>query len=213
MTQSCPHVTCPSPYVCKNGCKVAASECVMTEAELRASLPAPETLLAYAGIMLKPYRDIRGGLNQPSEIQKACAIALTLAAMPSFQARVAPWMKVCFPPEVCLDHVERNHRFLEEALELVQARGCSRAHAHQLVSYVFDRPAGEPTQEVGGVMVTLAALCIAVGDLDMHQAAETELARIWTKIDAIRAKQATKPKHSPLPSAAPAIADDVGGGL
>jgi hypothetical protein len=169
-----------------------------TEAELRALLPSPETLLTYASIMLKPHRDIRGGIQQPSEIQKACAFALELAALPSFQARVAPWMTACFPPEVCLDQVERNHRFLEEALELVQARGCSRAHAHQLVDYVFDRPAGEPAQEVGGVMVTLAALCIA-GDLDMHQAGETELARIWTKIDQIRAKQATKPKHSPLP--------------
>jgi hypothetical protein len=49
-------------------------------------------------------------------------------------------------------------------------------------------------------MVTLAALCLAHG-LDMHDAAETELARIWTKVEAIRAKQAAKPKHSPLPEA------------
>lgn len=47
-------------------------------------------------------------------------------------------------------------------------------------------------------MVTLAALCLA-NALDMHDAAETELARIWTKVEAIRAKQAAKPKHSPLP--------------
>lgn len=47
-------------------------------------------------------------------------------------------------------------------------------------------------------MVTLAALCLASGP-DMHEAGETELARVWTKIEAIRAKQAAKPKHSPLP--------------
>lgn len=47
-------------------------------------------------------------------------------------------------------------------------------------------------------MVTLAALCLAQ-DLDMHAAGETELARIWTKVEQIRAKQAAKPKHSPLP--------------
>ena len=50
------------------------------------------------------------------------------------------------------------------------------------------------------MMVTLAALCLANG-LDMHSAGETELARVWTKIEAIRAKQAGKPKHSPLPQA------------
>jgi hypothetical protein len=47
-------------------------------------------------------------------------------------------------------------------------------------------------------MVTLAALCLA-NELNMQEAAETELARIWTKVEAIRAKQAAKPKHSPLP--------------
>jgi hypothetical protein len=45
-------------------------------------------------------------------------------------------------------------------------------------------------------MVTLAALCLANG-FDMH-AEETELARVWTKVEQIRAKQAAKPKHSPL---------------
>ena len=51
--------------------------------------------------------------------------------------------------------------------------------------------------------LTLAALCLAQG-LDMHAAAETELARIWTKVEQIRAKQAAKPKHSPLPASPPA---------
>lgn len=96
------------------------------------------------------------------------------------------------------DREERNHRFLEEALELVQSLGCSASEAHQLVDYVYGRDVGDPPQEVGGVMVTLAALCLA-NDLDMHANGETELARIWTKVDAIRAKQAAKPKHSPLP--------------
>ncbi len=122
----------------------------------------------------------------------------------AFQERVAPWMQACFGPEISADKIERNHRFLEEALELVQANGCMQAEAHQLVDYVYGRPVGEPHQEVGGVMVTLAALCLA-SDLNMHSAGEDELARIWTKVDVIRTKQASKPKHSPLPeTAAPA---------
>lgn len=114
-----------------------------------------------------------------------------------FQARVAPWMQKCFGAEISRDREERNHRFLEEALELVQACGCERYEAMQLVDYVYERPTGETEQEIGGVMVTLAALCLAQ-NADMHECGETELARIWTAIDKIRAKQAAKPKHSPL---------------
>lgn len=119
-----------------------------------------------------------------------------------FQLRVQPWMMDCFGPTIAGDREERNHRFLEEALELVQACGASANEAHQLVDYVYGRPVGEPTQEVGGVMVTLAALCLANG-MDMHAAAETELDRIWTKVEQIRAKQAAKPAMSPLPGAYP----------
>jgi hypothetical protein len=96
------------------------------------------------------------------------------------------------------DDVRSNHRFLEEALELVQSLGCTASEAHQLVDYVFGRPVGDPFQELGGTMVTLSALA-SCHDIDLEEAAETELARAWTVIEAIRAKQATKPKHSPLP--------------
>lgn len=119
-----------------------------------------------------------------------------------FQERVLPWLHACFGEVIAADKTERNHRFLEESMELVQACGCTQSEAHQLVDYVFGRPVGEPSQEVGGVMVTLAALCLAQR-LDMHQCGETELTRIWTKLEPIRAKQAAKPKHSPLPMAQP----------
>jgi hypothetical protein len=152
-----------------------------------------------------------------SEIKTACiALANVVAgerstpAEPPFQSRVQPWMLACFGAEISGDMQERNHRFLEEALELVQAAGATQHEAHQLVEYVYGRPAGEKSQEVGGVMVTLAALCLAQG-LDMHQAAETELARIWTKVEQIRAKHAAKPKHSPLPGATPPAAQAKGG--
>jgi hypothetical protein len=116
----------------------------------------------------------------------------------SFQSRIQPWMIACFGEQIAADKIERNYRFLEEALELVQACGCTQYEAHQLVDYVYGRPQGDINQEVGGVMVTLAALCLANG-FDMHAAAEKELARIWTNVEQIRAKQAAKPKHSPLP--------------
>lgn len=128
------------------------------------------------------------------------------ASTQTFQQLVQPWMMACFGAEISADKKERNHRFFEEATELVQSTGMTASEAHQLVDYVYGRDIGEPAQEVGGVMVTLAALCLA-NDLDMHDAAEVELARIWTKVEAIRAKQAAKPKHSPLPQATTAQPD------
>lgn len=118
----------------------------------------------------------------------------------SFQDRVRQWMLKCFDPKAIDDVSTRNYRFLEEALELVQACGCSVHDAHRLVDYVFTRPAGDPVQETGGVMVTLAAHSCAMR-INMNAAGEHELARIEDPevTEKIRQKQATKPKGSPLP--------------
>lgn len=116
----------------------------------------------------------------------------------TYQRRVEHWLEACFPPEVRTDRGERMHRFLEEALELAQANGCSRDDAIALVEYVFGRPQGKPEQEVGGVMVTLASLCSA-SDINMDEAGDRELERNWERIDVIRAKQQAKPHGSPLP--------------
>jgi hypothetical protein len=112
-------------------------------------------------------------------------------------------MRECFGDVIPFDKVERADRFLEEALELAQTTsGFTADRAHALVDYVFNRPVGQPAQEVGGVMVALAAYCLA-NDLDMAKAGEAELARIWTKVEQIRAKQAAKPTGSALPIAPP----------
>lgn len=136
----------------------------------------------------------------------AAAYLHALEMMPAaqqFQARVGQWLMECFGQDIAHDGMERNHRFLEEALELVQSLGCTQSEAHQLVDYVFGREVGEPVQELGGVMVTLAALCFAHG-MDMEAGAEKELSRICDPaITAkIKAKQAAKPRHSPLPQSA-----------
>lgn len=115
-----------------------------------------------------------------------------------YQDRVDLFMLKCFGLKIATDSAERNHRFIEESLELAQANGCSAEDAHMLVDYVFGRPSGEPRQEVGGVMVTLAALCNAA-EIDLTQAAEAELERVNGKIEVIREKQKAKPKGSPLP--------------
>ncbi len=121
--------------------------------------------------------------------------------MQDYQHEVDRWMDACFGEPIKSDQLERADRFIEEALELAQTFPEFTAdRAHALVDYVFGRAVGEREQEVGGVMVTLSALC-NTSSIDIANAADVELARIWTKVEAIRAKQKAKPTGSALPIA------------
>jgi len=154
--------------------------------------------------------DIDAAINIRNAWDTACDAAYQIAAahrlahrcgeVVAFQTGVDEWMDACFGDAIKADKVERCDRFVEEALEFVQAIGYSAERAHALVDYVFNRDIGEVKQEVGGVMVTLAAACNTIG-VDIGTAAQTELARVWTKVEAIRAKQAAKPTGSALPMA------------
>ena len=128
------------------------------------------------------------------------ALSRAPEAEDTFQARIEPWMRECFGDVIPFDRLERGDRLLEEVFELLQSGDYPPERVAALRDYVWGRPTGEPAQEVGGVMVTLGAYCLAFG-LDMHEAGETELARIWTKVPQIRAKQAAKPTGSALPVA------------
>lgn len=113
--------------------------------------------------------------------------------MLDFQAQVQNWCVNTFGEEIANDTRERNWRFLEEALELGQSLKMEKAEALTLVDYVFSRPVGEPKQELGGVMVTLAALA-AASNMDMLDVGDIELSRVSTPemVAKIRAKQDAK---------------------
>lgn len=129
--------------------------------------------------------------EQPVPLFRSPAQAVDLG--PTFQDGVADWMGQCFLPSLYSNMTERGDRLLEEVLELLQAHGYDRARVPTLVDYVFGRPVGEPVQEVGGVMVTLAGYC-GVAGIDMHAAGDAELARINQPdvMAKIRAKQEAK---------------------
>ncbi|HEY4326128.1 MAG TPA: hypothetical protein VGN20_19215 [Mucilaginibacter sp.] len=114
--------------------------------------------------------------------------------MQTYQQRVQQWVTEAFGPKVANDKKERAYRFIEESIELVQSTGLTKEDVLTMVDYVFGRPAGEPYQEIGGVMVTLASLT-EVQNLDLTECAEMELERAILKTDKIRAKQRSKP-HS-----------------
>ena len=153
-----------------------------------------------------PYSEIKNTYDHcASQLEQAVENLPVLYSDQTFQMRVVPWMMWCFGPKIAADITERCDRFIEESLELVQSLGYDRSRVLRLVDYTYGRPQGEVNQEVGGVMVTLAALCSAV-KVDMHAAAETELGRISQPemVKKIRAKQKAKVEAigaSPLPEA------------
>ncbi len=107
------------------------------------------------------------------------------------QIRIHEWIVKTFGSESASNVSERSFRFLEESLELCQASGMTKLEAYRLVDYTFDRAIGVASQEVGGVVLTLSALCSAQ-NIDMILEGETELDRVMSKIEVIREKNLHK---------------------
>jgi hypothetical protein len=116
-----------------------------------------------------------------------------------FQTRVENWFTECFDKSAG-DRTERADRFLEEAIEMLQAAEYPKKRIYKLIDHVYGRPIGELHQEVGAVMLTLATFCLA-HELDMHEAGDTELERVSAPemITRLRAKHKASDPNSPLP--------------
>jgi hypothetical protein len=96
------------------------------------------------------------------------------------QKIVSDWCAAAFGVEHASSLPQRGIRLLEEAVELAQACGCAPDMAHKLIDFVFSRPVGKISQELGGVGVTLLALAAAAGhSADGEEA--SEVARVLAK--------------------------------
>lgn len=115
-----------------------------------------------------------------------------------FQNHVDAFVGLCFGMQESGNVYNRACRFVEEALELAQSVDIPAEDILLLVNYVYSRPQGNAANEIGGVMVTLAALATAAG-VDLQDAAFAELTRIWAIKDKIQAKFLSRPINSPLP--------------
>lgn len=124
---------------------------------------------------------------------------ITATGASGFQARVAQWCRLCFGKKILEDSIERGDRLLEEVFELLQSCDYPQERIRSLQDYTWARSKGQPDQELGGVMVTLAAFSAAF-DLDMTEAGEREYRRITRPeiIRKIRVKQAAKPVGTAL---------------
>jgi NTP pyrophosphatase (non-canonical NTP hydrolase) len=89
--------------------------------------------------------------------------------------RTLNWLKVVFDDRNN-DREERILRLLEEVMELAQAEGVKDYQVAQLQDQVFNKPVGEISQELGGVLVTLGSY-LACTNQDPNMAYEREFAR------------------------------------
>ena len=122
----------------------------------------------------------------PGQVADGCA------ARDERQRTVADWVVRCWGAEVLASHAERGGRLLEEALEMAQAAGLPQAKAERILAYVYGRPPGDPSQEAGGVGVTLLALCASLG-LSAEACEAAEVARVLAKpVDHFRRRHAEK---------------------
>jgi hypothetical protein len=138
--------------------------------------------------------DSRGAYRMiAAELRTIADNAKALGSKP-FQKRAQYWAKKCFGLTLATDRNERNQRFSEEAIELVQACGMTKREVLGAVDYVYNRPVGEKRQEVGGTYTTLALLCAANG-IDMVAEGERDLLEIDNGETSarIREKRRTKP--------------------
>lgn len=108
------------------------------------------------------------------------------------QKDLLAWVTNCFGGEG-LTPRERALRFLEEALELVQAMGLGEGDISKMRRYVYARPVGDVGQEIGGVTVTLYILAEVMG-VSVEQVENKEIARVLHPdfVAKIRAKHELK---------------------
>jgi NTP pyrophosphatase (non-canonical NTP hydrolase) len=96
------------------------------------------------------------------------------------QTWVLDWAVEAFGPGA--NHpVERGMRVAEEAIELAQATGATREEVHSLVEFIYAKPPGDLTREVGQVALTLDAVAELNG-IDAQAEGWNELRRVL-KID------------------------------
>lgn len=121
----------------------------------------------------------------------------------AFQARALTLFEAAIGDDPS-DLPERVARFAEEALELAQALHMTEDDARRVLEYVFGRPRGEPAQEFGGTLATLAVLASYAGE-DLMRCGEADIAR-WADpafIARLRMKRAGRHGRGPLPGATP----------
>lgn len=98
----------------------------------------------------------------------------------SRQRIVVLWGEAAFGKPQMVNKQQRAIRLIEEAIELCQSLDVDAGAIKNVVDYVYGRPVGDPSAELGGVSVCLLALADALG-VSADECEETEITRILSK--------------------------------
>jgi hypothetical protein len=90
------------------------------------------------------------------------------------------WGVRCFGYEHMENRQVRALRAAEEMIELNQCLFVDKEKLHLLIDTVYDRPFGNPVQELGGIMVTTLVLTRTLG-CDLSDCTELEIHRCLSK--------------------------------
>lgn len=99
-----------------------------------------------------------------------------ISAMTTWQPMMVGWVKSRLG-ESAMEPRERDLRFGEESIELLQAVGLSALDILRLLVHVYGKKPGRVGQEIGGVVTTLLTLAQS-HDADMNICALMEIDRI-----------------------------------
>lgn len=117
------------------------------------------------------------------------------ASVATIQWRVGHWLLECVGKEVAEDLDERNHRFAEEAFELLQACGYTLDQLEAMARHVYVKEPGKVEVEAADVLICLVPLASAHG-FDLGRVTMNRIDINWENIDKIREKNRTKPIRS-----------------
>lgn len=104
----------------------------------------------------------------------------TSAVRTARQFMISAWARETFGIAETTSLPQRALRLLEEAVELYQAAGGDQTQAHQLVDFVFARPAGDVSMEVGQVGVSILVFAEAA-ELRADECERNEVSRVMAK--------------------------------
>lgn len=117
-------------------------------------------------------------------------------SMALIQYRVNGWLRACVGDEVTNDLTERNNRFAEEAIELLQACGYSYAQLVAMADHVYAKEAEtDIAKEAADVLICLAPLATA-RNIELGEAVSGRIDENWDRINLIREKNRNKPIRS-----------------
>lgn len=140
----------------------------------------------YPGQVVRDVQRLHDGVQRFGRRSDSLPVFPTVSA--DDQVELYEWVRRTFGDEAATSTTERISRLLEEAIELAQAEGFTRAQLAPIVARVYGRPAGHRLEEAGAVGVTLLAYCAAVG-IDGARAIREELARIYAIAPDVWAKR------------------------